>query len=106
MHGSICTGRINHGEEVAGDKIRVLIVDDAKFMVKAICEILESDPDIEVVGTARNGVECLKMIREVRPDVITLDVEKKNIGRILWVGLHESCVQVLFDNENGENDGQ
>ena len=58
-----------------GDKIKVLIVDDATFMVKAIREILESDPEIEVVGTAKNGLECLKMINELRPDVITLDVD-------------------------------
>ena len=58
-----------------GDKIKVLIVDDATFMVKAIREILESDAEIEVVGTAKNGVECLKMIKELRPDVVTLDVD-------------------------------
>ncbi len=57
------------------DQIKVLIVDDATFMVKAIREILESDPQIEVVGTAKNGLECLKMINELRPDVITLDVD-------------------------------
>jgi len=58
-----------------GEKIKVLIVDDATFMVKAIREILESDPEIEVVGTAKNGLECLKMINELKPDVITLDVD-------------------------------
>ena len=58
-----------------GDKIKVLIVDDATFMVKAIREILESDAEIEVVGTAKNGLECLKMIKELRPDVVTLDVD-------------------------------
>jgi len=58
-----------------GDKIKVLIVDDANFMVKAIREILETDPEIEVVGTAKNGLECLKMIKEFRPDVVTLDVD-------------------------------
>lgn len=57
------------------DKIKVLIVDDASFMVKAIREILESDPQIEVVGTAKNGLECLKKIKELRPDVVTLDVD-------------------------------
>jgi len=58
-----------------GDKIKVLIVDDATFMVKAIRDILETDPDIDVVGTAKNGLECLKMIKEFRPDVVTLDVD-------------------------------
>lgn len=57
------------------EKVRVLIVDDAAFMVKAIRDILESDPGIEVVGDARNGLECLQKIRELRPDVITLDVD-------------------------------
>lgn len=58
-----------------GDKIKVLIVDDATFMVKAIREILESDSKIEVVGSAKNGLEALKLIKELRPDVITLDVD-------------------------------
>ena len=57
------------------EKIKVLIVDDATFMVKAIREILESDDEIEVVGTAKNGLEALKLIKELRPDVITLDVD-------------------------------
>ena len=58
-----------------GENIKVLIVDDATFMVKAIREILESDTEIEVVGTAKNGLEALKLIKELRPDVITLDVD-------------------------------
>lgn len=57
------------------DKIRVLIVDDASFMVKALSEMLGSDPDIEVVGVAKNGQEGLDKIKELQPDVITLDVD-------------------------------
>ncbi len=57
------------------DKIRVLVVDDAAFMVRAITEILASDPDIEVVGSARNGVEGLEKIKLLRPDVVTLDID-------------------------------
>jgi two-component system chemotaxis response regulator CheB len=56
-------------------KTRVLVVDDASFMIKAICEILEADPGIEVVGSAKNGAEGLNKIRELRPDVITLDID-------------------------------
>ena len=58
-----------------GEKIKVLIVDDATFMVKAIREILESDSEIEVVGSAKNGLEALTLIKKLRPDVITLDVD-------------------------------
>jgi len=56
-------------------KLRVLVIDDASFMLKAISEILEDDPDIEVVGTAKNGLEGLKKIKELRPDIITLDID-------------------------------
>ena len=56
-------------------KYRVLIVDDASFMTKAISEILSSDPEVEVIGTAKNGLEGLEKIKELQPDVITLDVD-------------------------------
>ena len=55
--------------------IRVLIVDDAAFMRKAISSMLEDDPQIEVVGTASNGQEGLEQIEKLRPDVITLDID-------------------------------
>lgn len=57
------------------EKIKVLVVDDAAFMVKAVSEILESDPDMEVVGSAKNGLEGLEKIKELHPDVITLDID-------------------------------
>jgi two-component system chemotaxis response regulator CheB len=56
-------------------KYKVLVVDDATFMTKAISDLLESDPEIEVIGVARNGLEGLKKIKELRPDVITLDID-------------------------------
>ncbi len=55
-------------------KIKVLVVDDSAFMRKALREILESDPEIEVVETARNGQEALEKIRSAKPDVVTLDI--------------------------------
>jgi len=58
-----------------GVKIKVLIVDDAAFMRKAIADVLSKDPEIEVVGTARNGLEGLEAIKELRPDVVTLDID-------------------------------
>jgi two-component system chemotaxis response regulator CheB len=56
-------------------KYKVLVVDDATFMTKAISDLLESDPEIEVIGVARNGLEGLRKIKELRPDVITLDID-------------------------------
>ncbi len=55
--------------------IKALIVDDALFMRKAISEILESDSDLQIVGTARDGLDGLDKIKELKPDVITLDID-------------------------------
>ncbi len=57
------------------NKVKVLIVDDASFMVKALRNILEADADIEVIGTARNGKDALEKIKQLNPDVVTLDVD-------------------------------
>lgn len=55
--------------------VGVLVVDDSAFMRKMLTDILESAPDIIVTGTARNGLEALEKVRDIKPDVITLDVE-------------------------------
>nr|WP_321256899.1 chemotaxis response regulator protein-glutamate methylesterase [uncultured Pseudodesulfovibrio sp.] len=55
--------------------IKVLVVDDSAFMRKAISTMLDKDPGITVVGVARNGQEGLDMVRELNPDVVTMDIE-------------------------------
>lgn len=55
--------------------IRVLVVDDSLFMRTIIRDMLLSDPEIEVVGSAADGIAALKLIEETGPDVMTLDVE-------------------------------
>lgn len=57
------------------NKIRVLVTDDSAFMRKVITDILHSDPDIEVVDRAKNGLECLEKVKQLHPDVVTLDIE-------------------------------
>lgn len=57
------------------NKIRVLVVDDSAFMRKMITDLLGSHPQIEVAGTARNGLDALEKINMLAPDVVTLDVE-------------------------------
>lgn len=56
-------------------KIKILIVDDSAFMRKVIKDILETDPDLEVIGIARNGQDALEKLPQLNPNVITLDVE-------------------------------
>ncbi len=58
-----------------GKKIKVLVVDDSALMRKMIPQILTMDPNIEIVGTAMDGLFALKKIPELKPDIITLDVD-------------------------------
>lgn len=55
--------------------VRVLVVDDSALMRKLIPQLLQGDPSIEVIGTAMDGLLGLKKIAELRPDVVTLDLE-------------------------------
>ena len=59
--------------------VRVLVVDDSAFARKVIRECLASCPDIEVLDYARDGLEALEKIEELRPDVITLDLVMPNL---------------------------
>lgn len=63
-------------------RIRVLVVDDSALMRKLIPLVLERDPDIEVAGTAMDGAFALKKIEELRPDVVTLDLEMPRMDGI------------------------
>jgi two-component system chemotaxis response regulator CheB len=64
------------------NKIRVLVVDDSALMRKMIPQMLSSDPGIEVVGTAMDGLFALKKMKELRPDVVTLDVSMPRMDGI------------------------
>lgn len=56
------------------DPLRVLIVDDSAFMRRMLREILQREPDLDVVGVAADGLEALEMVRALAPDIVTLDL--------------------------------
>jgi two-component system, chemotaxis family, protein-glutamate methylesterase/glutaminase len=58
-----------------GKKIKVLVVEDSSLARKIITDILSSDPEIEVVGTANNGQTAIYKNDSLKPDVITMDIE-------------------------------
>ena len=64
------------------EKVRVLVVDDSALMRKLIPIILERDPEIEVVGTAMDGAFGIRKIVELKPDVVTLDLEMPRMDGI------------------------
>jgi two-component system chemotaxis response regulator CheB len=55
--------------------IKVLVVDDSSFFRRRLTEIIAADPELTVIGTANNGKEAVERAAELRPDVITMDVE-------------------------------
>jgi two-component system chemotaxis response regulator CheB len=64
------------------ERVRVLVVDDSAFARKVLREVLSASPHIEVVGIARDGLEALERIEELKPDVLTLDLMMPNLDGI------------------------
>ena len=54
--------------------LRVLVADDAIFFRHLLAEVLASFPGVEVVGTAANGRLAVQKVRELHPDLLTLDI--------------------------------
>ena len=57
------------------DKIKILVVDDSAFMRSALKGMIQTDPLMQVVATARDGEEAIEKIKTYRPDIVTMDLE-------------------------------
>jgi two-component system chemotaxis response regulator CheB len=66
-------------------QIKILVVDDSLLMQHVLTDILQSDPQILVVGTARDGEEALAKIPALNPDVVTLDIEMPRMNGLTAV---------------------
>jgi len=66
-------------------KIRVLIIDDSQVTRDVLSEILSSSPAIEVVGTAEDPLIAREMIKQLNPDVLTLDIEMPRMDGITFL---------------------
>ncbi len=60
--------------------IKVLVVDDSPLVRKIASDILNSDPEIEVIATASNAEFAINKIKKLRPDVVTMDIEMPGMG--------------------------
>lgn len=67
------------------NKIRVLVIDDSMLIRKILTEIFNSSPDIEVVGSAANPYIARDMIKQLNPDVLTLDIEMPQMDGITFL---------------------
>ncbi|MFD0807424.1 chemotaxis response regulator protein-glutamate methylesterase [Nocardioides caeni] len=60
-------------------QIRVLVVDDSALVRRLVTTALSSATDIDVIAVAKDGLEAVRMVDELRPDVVTLDIEMPNL---------------------------
>eukprot|EP00752_Nemacystus_decipiens_P015806 g14116.t1 len=66
---------LSGGSSVVASDINVLVVDDSAFMRNALSRMIGEAPGISVVGKGRNGKEAVDQVRDLKPDLLTLDIE-------------------------------
>jgi two-component system, chemotaxis family, protein-glutamate methylesterase/glutaminase len=64
------------------NKIKVFIIDDSPFFRRLLKDMIESEPDMEVVGTSFNGIDAMNRLKNLEVDVLTLDLEMPNMDGI------------------------
>lgn len=87
-------------------RVRVLVIDDSAFSRRTIVKLLEEIPGVEVIGYAVNGEEGLKKAMDLRPDLITMDLEMPGMdGFTLLRILMMACpVPVIVVSSHSEDD--
>ncbi len=89
-------------------KIKILIIEDSKFVKTLFTGLLNQTDDIEVVGTAENEREATKKITELKPDIITLDADIPEMDGIRFLDklMHKDPIPVIMistlDKEGAE----
>lgn len=61
---------------------KVMIVDDQNLLVDGLATIIDVQPDMEVIGTAENGLQALELIEQLRPDVVLMDIRMPVMGGV------------------------
>lgn len=62
------------GNQENASKVRIVLADDERLVRAGLSLLLAAEPDLEVVGEAGNGAECLELARTVKPDVVVMDI--------------------------------
>lgn len=92
---------------IPGRKLRVLVVDDSAYNRRTIADILSAAPDLELVGRAGDGEEALQLLGQLKPDVITLDLEMPRMDGFTFLRIlmarHPTPVIVISSYSQKEN---
>ena len=82
--------------------IRVMVVDDSVVVRKIVTDVLSEDPDIEVVGTAVNGKVAVAKLDQLKPDLITMDIEMPEMNGIEAVRACRHRIEHVVGDLKGE----
>lgn len=81
-------------------KIRVLVVDDSALMRRVITDLLNADPELEVIGMAGNGEQAIAKADQLQPDLVTLDIEMPVLDGLgvlrEWRRMHKNIPVIMF----------
>jgi len=88
------------------DHVRVLVIDDSAYNQRTIIKMLESVPGIEVVGYATNGEEGLRKVFDLKPDLITLDLEMPRLDgfSFLRIVMHNRPTPIIVVSARSEDE--
>lgn len=88
-------------------KIRILVVDDHAIVREGLCALLNTEPDLEVVGQASDGIEAIAQAKKLQPDVILLDLvmpRKDGVQAIKEIMLDNPQSRILVLTSFAEDD--
>lgn len=86
---------------VRDERKRILVVDDSLIMRQMVREIVNSDPDLEVVDTAENGRVAIQKVRQLQPDAVLLDIdmpEMTGLETLRRLGLRSPCKIIILSS--------
>lgn len=91
---------------MTGKKVKILIVDDSEVIVQVLCAILKDVPDFEIIGTASNGSDAIKKTKQLKPDIITMDIHMPNMDGIqatkYIMAEHPTPIVIISSHTNKE----
>jgi two-component system chemotaxis response regulator CheB len=93
----------------AEQRVRVVIADDSLVAREMLSTILSSDPDIEVVGLANNGIDAVDLVERLRPDLVTMDIHMPKMNGLeateRIMAFHPTPILVVSSSVYGEGMG-